>query len=317
MRLYVGVTDGDWFCQLQALQPDEVNFWRPGARSNFRVLQPGEPFLFKLHSPRNFVVGGGFFVAYSRLPVSAAWLAFGEKNGVTDPFAFRERIRHYRRDAAKSPDPQVGCVILRDPFFFEESAWIPIPPDWSANIVQGKSYSTDEPLGAALWAQVQSRLADAGTQQAALSTQEALFPAPTPDGETARHGAPHEARPRLGQGAFRVLVTDAYGRRCAVTGERTLPVLEASHIQPYGQQGPHAVSNGLLLRADLHILFDRGYLGLDEINRLLVSRKIREEYDNGRHYYALEGQALALPQRPDDRPDPGFVTWHRERVFVP
>lgn len=53
----------------------------------------------------------------------------------------------------------------------------------------------------------------------------------------ARFGAPHLIRPRLGQGAFRVLVTDVYGRKCAVTGERTLPALEAAHIRPYAEGG--------------------------------------------------------------------------------
>ena len=53
----------------------------------------------------------------------------------------------------------------------------------------------------------------------------------------ARFGEPHLIRPRLGQGAFRVLVTDIYRRRCAVTQERTLPALEAAHIRPYGDGG--------------------------------------------------------------------------------
>jgi hypothetical protein len=65
---------------------------------------------------------------------------------------------------------------------------------------------------------------------------------------------------RLGQGAFRVLVTETYGRRCAVTGEPVLPVLDAAHIRPVSQGGLHSLSNGLLLRTDVHTLFDRGYV---------------------------------------------------------
>jgi hypothetical protein len=52
-----------------------------------------------------------------------------------------------------------------------------------------------------------------------------------------RYGAPVLVPPRLGQGAFRVAVTDAYGRSCAVTREHSLPVLEAAHIQPYALGG--------------------------------------------------------------------------------
>lgn len=82
MRFFVGVTDYDWF-RFLAGRPDidEVNFWQPSGSVGFRAIQPGEPFLFKLHSPRNYIVGGGFFAHWSPLPVSLAWEAFGEKNG--------------------------------------------------------------------------------------------------------------------------------------------------------------------------------------------------------------------------------------------
>ena len=61
VKIYVGVTDLDWFEYRSARSADEVNFWQPGGRSQFRALQPGELFLFKLHSPNNFIVGGGLF----------------------------------------------------------------------------------------------------------------------------------------------------------------------------------------------------------------------------------------------------------------
>src|SRR5258708_29817376 len=77
---------------------------------------------------------------------------------------------------------------------------------------------------------------------------------PIPEG----WGEPTLIRPRLGQGAFRIVVTDNYQRRCAVTGERTLPALDAAHIRPYAEQGVHEPINGLLLRRDIHSLFDRG-----------------------------------------------------------
>ena len=99
--------------------------------------------------------------------------------------------------------------------------------------------------------------------------------------EPAAVGSPeqHEALfvCRLGQGAFRIVVTDTYDRRCALTGERTLPVLEAAHIKPYSSGGAHDITNGLLLRSDLHTLFDRGYLTVTPEYRLEVSRRIREE----------------------------------------
>lgn len=71
-----------------------------------------------------------------------------------------------------------------------------------------------------------------------------------------RYGKDQIIKPRIGQGAFKVLITDAYQRRCAITGEKTLPVLEAAHIKPYSLDGPHEINNGLLLRRDFHTLFD-------------------------------------------------------------
>ena len=58
MKIWVGVTDKSWYEHLMRLAPEEVNFWQPSGSRTFRVLQPGEPFLFKLHSPDNFIVGG-------------------------------------------------------------------------------------------------------------------------------------------------------------------------------------------------------------------------------------------------------------------
>lgn len=213
MKMFVGITDTDWFEQLAAMRADEVNFWKPGGKAGFSALEAGGLFLFKLHSPQNFIVGGGHFVRFSRLPVTLAWEAFGEKNGVRDLAQFKQRIWKYRGNDP-DPDPEIGCVILAEPFWFSREEWIPIPSDWPSNVVQGKTYDTSELVGLRLFNDVRDRLE--GRQR-----QEALIVAE----ERARYGEPFLAKARLGQGAFRVLVTEAYGRRCSITGERTLPVL--------------------------------------------------------------------------------------------
>ncbi len=111
-----------------------------------------------------------------------------------------------------------------------------------------------------------------------------------------------------------MLVTDAYNRRCAMTGEKTLPVLEAAHIRQYSDGGPHRTSNGLLLRSDLHTLFDKGYMTVTPDYRIEVSPRIREEFDNGRDYYALHGRPLVtLPDNPTARPSKEFLDWHNEK----
>ena len=96
--------------------------------------------------------------------------------------------------------------------------------------------------------------------------------------DSPRYGTPQLIAPRLGQGIFRVAVMDAYGRACAVTQEHSLPALEASHIQPYAKDGPHEVRNGVLLRADLHRLFDQGYVTITPEHRIEVSSRLKEDY---------------------------------------
>jgi putative restriction endonuclease len=302
INLVIAVTDGDWFEMLRQ-QPNlgEVNFWAPSA-GNFRALQPGEMFLFKLHAPRNVIVGGGVFAYANALPCSLAWEAFREANGARSAQEMRSRIARYRRaDPADRSDFEVGCRILTQPFFFDERDWIPVPASWSPNIVSFKTYNTGTAEGLALWEAVDDRLNR--PQIAGLSE------------EPWRFGEPQLIRPRLGQGAFRVLVTDIYRRRCAVTQERTLPALEAAHIRPYGDGGAHEARNGLLLRRDIHSLFDAGYVTVTADLRFEVSRRIREEFDNGKHYYALHGNKIELPSDIGQCPDPHALGWHNENCF--
>ena len=302
INLVVAVTDGDWFEILRRLPNlSEVNFWAPSA-ANFRALQPGELFLFKLHAPRNVIVGGGIFAYANALPCSLAWEAFGEANGARSALEMRTRIARYRKAApGDRSDFPIGCRILTQPFFFDEPDWMPVPASWSPNIVSFKTYNTGDAEGLALWEAVSDRL----SRQTIQGIGE----------EAARYGEPYLIKPRLGQGAFRVLVTDIYGRRCAVTQERTLPALEAAHIRPYGDGGEHEASNGLLLRRDIHSLFDAGYVTVTPDLHFEVSRRIREEFENGRHYYALHGQMIDAPAEADQRPDRSALTWHNEHCF--
>jgi len=139
MRLYVAVTDKDWFA-LHASKPEveEVNFWRPSPDATFKALQPGELLLFKLHSPDNFIAGGGFFTRFLQLPVNLVWDTFGEANGVRSQSEMRERIAYYRRSPiAANENPTIGCIMVAEPFFWNREDWIPSPADFKLNTVTG------------------------------------------------------------------------------------------------------------------------------------------------------------------------------------
>ena len=302
MRIYVGVTDYEWFTLLRARQPNEVNFWQPNSARNFRAVKEGELFLFKLHSPRNYIVGGGIFTRQVALPLSLTWDAFGLNNGVRDYREFLERIRRYGNVERRAAlDPVISSLILTAPFFLDESLWISVPQDWSLNIVSGKTYNTDDAEGRALYESIQDHISLESDKPENLD----------------RYGTPTLVMPRLGQGSFRLVVTDAYHKRCAITGEKTLPVLDAAHIRPFAQDGPHSVKNGLLLRQDMHTLFDRGYMTVNQENIVEVSGRIKEDFGNGKEYYAYHGKKLVnLPDRIDEQPARDFLIWHNETVYA-
>jgi len=310
VKAYVGITDGDWFSFLSGRPDlDEVNFWQPGGSTRFRALRPNELFLFRLHAPRRFIVGGGFFAYSTILPTSLAWDSFLEKNGAGSVDEMRRRVAKYRR---VPPDPrvdyEVGCILLAQPFFLAEGDWIPQPADWGRGIQQGKTYDLATGEGKKLWAQLVERLPGTMGGVDRVADPSSLVAEP-------RYGQPVTVLPRLGQGTFRVLVTDAYARRCAVTEERTLPVLQAAHVRPYGRSGPHDPRNGLLLRSDIHTLFDRGYVTVTPERRFEVSRRIKEEFENGREYYALHGREVRSPKRKEWALAPEFLEWHASNVF--
>ena len=305
MRLRIGITDDDWFDFLSNQAGiDEVNFWQPSGSRAFRALSPGEPFLFKLHSPKNYIVGGGFFARYSTLPVDLAWEAFDVKNGARSYEEMRARVAKYRNLPIDERTPFiVGCIILLEPFFFTSDQWIGVPESFSRHIQQGKNYDTEEAEGRAIWKDVESRIRADGRFQAY-------------EQDAPMWGQPSLARRRLGQGAFRIAITDTYQRRCAITQEKALPVLQAAHIRPVTKSGKHRVDNGLLLRSDVHTLFDRGYVSVTPDHRVRVSRRLKDDFDNGKHYYQLEGSQIWIPPEAHDQPNHEFLEWHADSVFL-
>ena len=317
VRGYLATTDLDWFTFLRARQPlDEVNFWQPSGRV-FKAIEPGEPLLFKLKAPHNAIGGFGIFARHELAAVRLAWDAFGDRNGASTFDEMCLRVERYRPGHPRDPlrRYQVGCIMLSQPVFFAEKDWIPQPSNWSPNTVSGAGYSLAEGEGLRIWRECVERARSVQPRVPVTVAAEAGDDGPSVLPEGPRWGSPQVTQPRLGQGAFRVAVTSAYGRSCAVTGEHSVPVLEAAHIRPYADDGPHAVPNGLLLRADVHRLFDGGYVTVTPDLRFMVSRRLRDEFENGKVYYAKDGERIALPARRADHPDLELLRWHNENVF--
>ena len=304
----IAVTDFGWYQFLLARQLPEVNFWTPSDRRASHAPQ-FSPFFFKLKAPHNAICGFGYFARWASLPDWLAWDCFGEGNGCRSLAEMRQRIGEIRRRihyVETGTLNNIGCILLVEPTFFAPEAWVPQPSDWHARTVSNKGYDLTVGEGRRIWEACQER----------VTAQRAPVVHPKIAEPRARYGDPRPIAPRLGQGTFRIAVTEAYGRACAATGEHSLPALEAAHIRAYSDDGPHEVRNGVLLRADLHRLFDQGYVTITPEHRLEVSRRLREDYNNGRSYYPLHGAKLNVPSGPLEQPAPEYARWHNENVFL-
>ena len=242
------------------------------------------------------------------MPAWLAWDSFGDLNGAASLLQMTERVEKYRGAAEREAVQllggyEIGCIMISQPVFFERSDWVADDAGWKSNIVSGKGIDLLAGEGQRIFSECLARV-DAGTPETEVLRV-----------EMARHGKPVLIEPRLGQGTFRIAVTNAYAGQCAVTGEHSLPALEAAHVQPWSQGGPHSVANGLLLRADVHRLYDTGYVTVTPDHRFLVSGRLFDEYHNGREYERFEGRTIALPASYRDRPDVELLEWHASEVF--
>lgn len=271
----IAITDEGWYRFLLA-RPEVTELnFWTPSARRWFRAPPFSPFLFKLRAPDNAICGFAYFAQFSKLPDWLAWDTFGE--GVT-------------------------------PVFFPPDAWVPQPADWQPRTQVPVKYDLAEGEGRRVWEACLARAS-------ALPGHTRAPDAPIAAEHLPRYGDPRLVQPRLGQATFRIAVLDAYGRACAVTEEHSLPALEAAHIRSYSDDGPHAVPNGLLLRADLHRLFDKGYITVTPDLRLEVGARLRDEYHNGRSYYPLHGARLHLPVATAHQPRKEFLDWHNEHVF--
>lgn len=118
---------------------------------------------------------------------------------------------------------------------------------------------------------------------------------------------------RQGQGSFRKKLLKAYSGQCAVTGCTIEPLLEAAHIVPYLGADTNVVSNGLLLRADIHTLFDLGLLWIDPNSLLIGMADVLKQSE----YSPLGQKPLSLPAVQADRPSAKSLQCHLDTVRLP
>ena len=314
--VYIAHTHRVWFDFLsryaQDGRLDEVNFWFPNAQRPPRGFADGDPVFFRLGAPDRKISGYGFFASFQLLPLDLAWETFGYRNGAEDRSSFYALLGRFDAEDLRRP---VACMVLLDAHFWPDHRWIPWGPSrgYADTGVQiGRTESDPR--------NVAELLAEIGRDNVEPPSElvEDFRLVPTDE----RKRAAMIQAVREGQGAFRLRLLHAYRGACAITGEHTEPVLDATHIQPYlGPRSNHP-RNGLILTKEFHALFDKGLVTIEpparagSEYRVRVSRIIRERWNNGRRYNDFDGAPLrSVPADPRLQPSSEALEWHRDSVF--
>ena len=314
---FIALTDKNWFDYLKGRANsdhivDEANFWFPKAQAPPARMQPGHPVFLRLKSPDYAIAGVGFFAAFHLLSMEEAWQLFQWRNGDDTVSDFYKRIRQYRRDETEDEilNKPLGCMVLRSVELWDKSRWVPwgVEQGFATNIVRG--LGVHDPARAA---QLISLIGAGGqVRDGEFGDRFQLV-----TGDTRQWRDRSAQAVREGQGGFRLRLLDAYGNQCAITGEHTVPVLDAAHIQPYLGPASNHVQNGMLLTKEFHALFDRGYVTVTPEHVVKVSTRLKKDFSNGRRYYPFDGQVLAkLPQDTRFFPSADALQWHGAHVFL-
>jgi putative restriction endonuclease len=294
-------TDLDWFEVLSEEPPTpEINFWTP-TPWNIGGLEQGDRFYFLLKAPYRMIGGYGHFRYYENMSASEAWNRFGKGNGVRNLAELVARTSKYasRHSTTFLPteDPEIGCIILDRPIFFDESEFFR-PEDY------GKSFPRQV---------VKLKYFNEDFDEESVGRVEPSITSFKPFQLVADKGTAYKSRrvrDRIGQAAFRQRVLGAYGYRCCVTRDSTVEVLEAAHIQPYINSESNHIQNGLALRADFHKLFDAGLITIDDDCHLVVSDHLKS-----RTYTAYHGQEVLVPDDDSLKPSKEALKVHRSIVY--
>lgn len=280
-------TDTNWFNFLRrngALTT--VNFWTP-TDWNVRSLSEGDCWYFVLKGkePRK-LGGGGRFSHYEILKVSQAWERYGIGNGVESKEILTEKLNNYKKRNSKNyvyqTDPNVGCIILTDCIFLEDDNQKYVSEyalEFAPSIVKYKTFQLD-PL------QLYGISSNPGENSDELISD-----------EDARRRVVSSIVNRQGQGAFRQSLITAYNSKCSITGCDAIDALEAAHIMPYRGLHSNTIRNGLLLRSDIHTLFDLGKITISQEYTVILHPDLINT-----SYSELNGKRIALPANRTDWP---------------
>lgn len=298
--IWIREASARWFEHVLALGPDaEIVLWRLAGRYLISRIRPGDLIAFS--------VGGAIIgiAAYSyslSLGYADAWKEFGLGLGVKTFDGLEQLVDRKRRQVGADTPAIVTCRVVTELSRLDASFldFADLPRAGSG----GRLCSMATDLGQQIVMQWQAH------QRLRTGLENASLVTPDPKVRSRRS----ETRP--GQSLFHDRAMTNYKGGCIVSGETAAPALIAAHIHPFAISGNHDLTNALLLRSDLHPLFDQGYWTIGRDGRVRFSSKLREDYPNSRYALTFGGRWLKALRAAPVGPSRDILDWHRRVVFL-
>lgn len=282
----ISPTDIKWFDFLKENQLCSfINFWTP-TPWNIKGLNAGDKLYFMLKKPIRKIGGFGEFVEYKNVTPEEAWNEFGYRNGRESKTDFLQSLKkfiskHSIRFDTNNIDGashKIGCIVLKNCEFWDEENYLE-PSDFNISfpnqVVTIKYYNENNII------------------QDSHNIEKSNFNIVSEPREENKY----EVNRRIGQNNFKAKLLKAYNNKCCISGETIPELLEAAHIQNYKNVLSNHVQNGLLLRVDIHRLFDNNLIYIDNDYVIHVSSLIE-----GTYYRQYDGKKLNLPKASNQYP---------------
>lgn len=281
----ISPTDNHWFNFLKGSGLNSnVNFWTP-TPWNLKKLNPGDRLYFMLKSPIRKIGGFGEFREYKNLTSTQAWNEFGYRNGRNSRQEFIDSIQGYidKNSSKFGGAPinidtyEIGCIVLENCEFWENDLFLEPKDqsiDFATQVVTIKYFAQEDPFKEA---------------QPILERFDLV--------DLPRKDKQRFTNTREGQSAFKGKILKVYNNTCCVSGETIAELLEAAHIQEYRNKKSNHIQNGLLLRVDLHRLYDNQLLYIDSDYTIHISNLVASPI-----YRQFHGLKITVPSIVNYRP---------------
>lgn len=280
----ISPTDKSWFDLLKKQQFNSyVNFWTP-TPWNIRKPRFEDRWYFLLKSPIRKIGGFGELIEYKNMTIADAWKHYGLRNGCESFENMSAKVqsyvnKHSKRNGKKDvsiEDYKIGCLILKNCQFWDEGDYLD-PLEYNASV-------KDQVVTRKIFDRYDPFLHDSNNNSFQILSEP-------------REDYKAQINQRRGQGKFQGLILKAYNNACCISGETCPELLDAAHIQNYLTESSNHVQNGLLLRVDIHRLYDNGLLYIDDQFNILVSPLLK-----GTMYWQYNRKSIKLPGDINDYP---------------